>query len=447
MPLSRRHFTAAAMLGLIGPRAALAQGSPLPPVLFLHGNGDHAALWMTTLWRFESNGWPRDRLHAINFTDPLSRSDDAVEQAGRSSTDDQLRELREFVKAARAAGGNARVALIGSSRGGNPIRNFVVENGGGADVSHAILCGTPNRGVFDWEKPAGSEFNGRGPFLKKLNGRDSDVVPGTAFLTLRSDGNDKFAQADGKFVGAPGVPTGITSEGPSLRGAENIALGQLDHREVSFHARAFREQFKFITGREPARLAVLAEASVALDGLVTGNPGNIPSNRAVQGASVEIYRVSAETGMRQGEALLKRMTAADGRWGPVTVTPNDALEFVITAEGYPVTHIYRSPFPRSSDVVHLRPARPLTDADKAAGSVTMLTRPRGYFGLPRDVVLLDGAEPKDVARGVAGDAVATMRLPASENGRLIIGQFNEERVAARTWPVAENRITIAELTW
>ena len=32
-----------------------------PPIVFVHGNGDTAALWTTTLWRFESNGWPREQ--------------------------------------------------------------------------------------------------------------------------------------------------------------------------------------------------------------------------------------------------------------------------------------------------------------------------------------------------------------------------------------------------
>ena len=75
--------------------------SPLaevPPILFVHGNGDHAALWISTLWRMESNGVPRERMLAINFTDPLARSDDKVEQANRSSTEDQRRELGEAVK-------------------------------------------------------------------------------------------------------------------------------------------------------------------------------------------------------------------------------------------------------------------------------------------------------------------------------------------------------------
>ena len=112
-----------------------------------------------------------------------------------------------------------------------------------------------------------------------------------------------------------------------------------------------------------------------------------------------------------------------------------------------MTHIYRSPFPRSSDVVHLRAGRPLGADDAGAGAVVQMSRPRGYFGIPRDVVLLDGKEPQDVAKGVAGDSVTTLRLPAAEIGRPIVALFNEERIVCRGWPAAENRITIAELTY
>ena len=51
--------------------ASAAPASELPPILFVHGNGDYDALWMTTLWRMESNGIPRERMLAINFTDPM----------------------------------------------------------------------------------------------------------------------------------------------------------------------------------------------------------------------------------------------------------------------------------------------------------------------------------------------------------------------------------------
>ncbi|MGV7218481.1 hydrolase [Bradyrhizobium sp. UFLA05-112] len=433
--------------------SALAQTAPaapaaaeVPPILFVHGNGDYGALWMTTLWRMESNGVARDRMLAINFTDPNARDVDSVEQPSRSSTEDQRRELAAAIAELKRRTGAARVALVGSSRGGNSIRN-VIKNGGAGDVSHAVLCGTPNHGVWATDDALGNEFNGRGAFLRGLNEGESEVTPGTAFLTLRSDGMDKYAQADGRFIGKPGVPTNVTAEGPELKGATNLVLGALDHREVAFHPRAFREIYKFIAGREPERIAIVPESSVKLSGLVMGTPGGVPTNRPVEGATVDVFRVDPASGERQGGAVHSAKTAADGRWGPAQVEPTWSLEFVLTSPGAPTTHIYRSPFPRSSDVVHLRAARPLGPPDAGAGAVLILSRPRGYFGLPRDILLFDGKEPADVKPGVPTDTAATLRLPATDVGRNVVAEFNEERIVARAWSAAENRIAIAELTY
>src|SRR6202171_6272109 len=191
--------------------SALAQTAPaapgaieIPPILFAHGNGEQAPLWMTTLWRMESNGVPRDRLFAINFTDPSSRTDDTKPEPNKSSTEDQRRELGEAIKELRRRTGAARVALVGNSRGGYPIRSYI-KSGGGGDVSHAVLCGVPNHGVYDWADNPGSEYNGRGPFLRGLNEGESEVTAGTSFLTLRSENIDKYAQPDGRILGKRGT--------------------------------------------------------------------------------------------------------------------------------------------------------------------------------------------------------------------------------------------------
>src|SRR5216683_4201583 len=105
----------------------------VPPILFVHGNGDQAALWITSLWRMESNGVARDRMFAINFTDPLARTDDKVEEPNRSSTEDQRRELGDAIKELKSRTGAPRIALVGNSRGGNPIRGYI-KNGGAGDV-------------------------------------------------------------------------------------------------------------------------------------------------------------------------------------------------------------------------------------------------------------------------------------------------------------------------
>src|SRR6266702_6024656 len=100
MILSRRSILKVAgtlplAAGNFGPgafaQAALEpQPTEVPPILFVHGNGDHAALWITTLWRMESNGVPRERMLAINFTDPLARGRDKVAQPNRLPRRDQL---------------------------------------------------------------------------------------------------------------------------------------------------------------------------------------------------------------------------------------------------------------------------------------------------------------------------------------------------------------------
>jgi pimeloyl-ACP methyl ester carboxylesterase len=443
--LNRRAFLGGvAALSALPTFDAFGQVSADLPILFVHGNGDHAPIWLPTLWRFESNGYPRNHLHAINFTDPMARDNDGVAQPNRSSTDDQLRELAEAIDRIRTTTSAAHVALVGLSRGGYAIRNYVSAADRGRNVSHVVLCGTPNHGVFDMDVNTANEFNGRGPFLSRLNAGEREIVAGPAFLTLRSDGFDKYAQPDGALLGRPGVPTGVTAEGPALKGATNLLLGQVDHRETATSPRAFREIYRFIAGPEPGRISILPEKDVILNGKVTGFPAGVPTNRPVPKALVEVFGVSPDVGARLGDPIHRKQTGEDGVWGPVTITPDLYLEFVITAAEYPVTHIYMAPFPRSSDIVHLRPVRPIGKADEGAEAIILMSRPRGYFGIPRDVVILDGREPPDIKSGVPTDAMTTLRLTNLAD-RPIIGEFNLERVAARPWPARENHISIIEL--
>ena len=201
-------------------------------------------------------------MFAINFTDPLARNDDAVEQQNRSSTEDQRRELADAIKELKHRTGASRVALVGNSRGGNAIRN-VIKNGGGARCQpRRAVRHAQSRRVRLGRQPRQRVQRPRA-VPARLNAGESEVTPGTAFLTLRSDGMDKYAQADGRFVGKPGTPTNVTIDGPALKGATNLVLGAIDHRETAFHPRAFREIYKFIAGREPARIAIAPEAEVS----------------------------------------------------------------------------------------------------------------------------------------------------------------------------------------
>ncbi len=429
-----------------------------PPIVFVHGNGDTAALWMTTLWRFESNGWPRDRLHAIEVPYPLARDDDSKPQPGRTSTQEHMAYLSAEVDKVLAATGAKQVVLFANSRGGNAVRNYIQNGGGAAKVSHAILGGTPNHGV--WAIPGfreGNEFSGTGPFLKGLNAPKNavgDEVTGPVkWMTIRSDNNDKFAQPDGLWIGMRGTRTFVTFAGPELKGATNVVIPKIDHRETSYSPAAFDAAYRFITGKAPVTTGFTPEPSITLNGRITGlgldsnNPasGGFVNNLPVNAATVEIYETTS-TGERAGQAAYRKTTSADGQWGPFTAKPGASYEFIASAPGYATLHMYRSAFPRSSSVLHIRAER-IADADKDAGSIANFTRPRGYFDADRDNLSFDGITPPPaIAKGVgAGLAASKIKLPSGTAQRSISAEFNGQKLVGRTWPAAQGRVSLLEL--
>ncbi len=456
LPIRRRTLGALLAATLLAACATPPATEARPPIVFVHGNGDTAALWTPTIWRWQSNGWPRERLHAIDFPLPSARDDNTKEQAGRSSADEQMRHLSAEVDKVLAATGAVKVVLMGNSRGGNAIRHYIANGNGAGKVSHAILGGTPNHGV--WADPAfapNSEFNGTGPFLSGLNkpqgANGGEVTPGPAWMTIRSDNNDKFAQPDGVWIGRKGQPTNVTADGPALKGANNLVLPGRDHREVSYHPEAFAAAYRFVTGRAPATTTathVTPEAQVTLAGKVTGYTGSSPSNLPLVGAKLTVYAVDAGTGARRGAPLVAQTISADGRWGPLATDSATPLEFMLEAPGFATAHTYRAPFARSADTVNLRPERAIADADKDAAALVTFSRPRAYFGLPRDTVLLDGQPAAGIPPGVAGVAVSKLKLKDAA-ARPVVAEFRSgvlsERIVGQVWPAKDGHVTVLEL--
>ena len=394
-----------------------------PPILFVHGNGDSSALWIATLWRFESNGYPRERLFTIDYPNPTARDDDAVPQPSRSGTEEQRTQLAAKVDAVLAQTGAAKLILIGNSRGANSIRNFV-KHGGAEKVSHVVLGGGVNHGVYN-APGNNSEFNGMSRFMQDLNA-GSEVVPGVQFLTIRSDMFDKYAQP----TLASGVPSGIGYDAPALKGATNVVLEGIDHRETAFSARAFAEMFRFLTG-SAAKTEITPESSVRLTGLITGYENNVPTNMPVAGIALTVYEVDPATGARRGGAVHEMTTGADGSWGTLTGSPTACYEFVIQQPGAAVRHIFRSPFPRSSSVVSMRLA---ADAALPDQGLVIFTRPRGYIATGRDTHLLDGAPVPGVKTGVPTDSA--FKVPFTGPERAVPASLNGETMTVRAIPGA-----------
>jgi hypothetical protein len=246
----------------------------------------------------------------------------------------------------------------------------------------------------------------------------------------------------------------VGHDGPELKGARNVVIAGLDHRETSFSPAAFAAAYQFLTGKAPA-MDIVPEAQVELSGVITGlglNPkdpasGDYPDNLPLADAELAIYETDATTGQRLGAPVYTRKTGPDGRWGPFRPRAGVAHEFEIKAAAYAITHIYRSPFPRSSGIVNLRPERVTAAAEKEAPALAIFTRPRGYFDVRRDTLRFDGQTPPP-GLPPAGAGVSSSRLKlGNATDRAITAEFNGEKLAGRVWPAAAGHVTVLELTY
>ncbi len=400
------------------------------PILFVHGNGDYSALWISTLWRFESNGYPRDRLFTLDYPYPSARDIDNLAQPSRSSTQEQRLQLSTRVDEILAKTGASKLILVGQSRGGNSIRNYLKNGGGAAKVSKAIVAGTPNHGV-PGSLPTNNEFNGQGSFLKDLNTGD-EVVSGVSFLTIRSDKQDKYAQPDSN-------PAVSGYAGPELKGAKNVVIPNLDHRETGFSVQAFSELYQFIMGRAPTTLDIVPETSPILTGIISGYENKAPTNKGVEGVSVSIFELEQSTGKRQGGAVYQATTNATGSWGSFTAKPTAYYEFVVQAPNQPIRHFFRSSFLRSTSVLHMRL---FLDEAVTGKALVFYTRPRGYVSNTRDKHSLDSKPVPGVKDGVPTDSSFRVELEGAE--RSLVAVLNGETIVGRS---ILNQIVYIEFTY
>ena len=178
---------------------------------------------------------------------------------------------------------------------------------------------------------------------------------------------------------------------------------------------------------------------------INGFSNNLP----VPKARVEVYAVHYQTGLRTGGPVHSQKVGEDGRWGPFTGLSGVPYEFVVSAPGYAKTHIYRSPFPRGSDVVHLKADR-IADVDLPAFSIIQMVRPRGYLDPTTHHINFDGQSPPP---GITVDRVGSLNASkinlAKAQDRAIAAEFHTdvvERVVGRTWLAKENHVVWLEIT-
>jgi len=438
---------AAAAWAIASNADAQTPSSERAPILLLHGGSGSAAQWIPTIWRLESNFYPRARIFAADLRLPTARRVDALREVGRSSAEEATAQITQEIARVLRGTNAERLSVVAQGRAGNLVRNHMRLTGG-AHIRVAVLCGAPSHGAIASDTHmVGSEYNGHSRFVRLLNAQPGGVAPGATVVTLASDRNDLYAQPDGRFLGLPGVETGIGFDAPALKGATNFVLQGADHLETGFSPEAFIAIWRAITGELPQTVEPRAEVRPVLNGRITGWEGGVPTNIPIAGARLRVFALDPASGQRIGEPLHARTTATDGAWGPMDGDSEVPMEFEVTARGYPTTHIYRAPLRRSTEHLHLRPHLPTpadTPGGTAPGALVLLTRVSGFFDYARDAILLNGSRV-DGAPDVPHESTLRLALPA-EGPRAVPAEYNGERIVGVTWPMAERHVTVIEIT-
>jgi pimeloyl-ACP methyl ester carboxylesterase len=442
--------------GISSLTAAQAAQTDRPVIVFVHGNFENAGFWQELVWRFESNEYPPDRLSAFELASPVAMStgvgtNDKSGTPGRSSLDEATAALATHIASLDAVERGERIVAVGHSRGGTIIRNYLAKHGT-TGVSKVVLCGAPNHGLVSIPVNLDSEFNGQGHIMSALNASGRETLAGVAYLTIRSDGRDKYFQPTGRFFGAPNLNTGIGPESAALEGATNIVIAGADHREVALGEHALSAMYHFITGEAVRRFDVTRQAEVVLSGRVVGYSGGDVSNRGLASARLEIFAQDPKDGRRQDKPLLDAVLDFAGAWGPIRVGPATPLEFVVTVPGMPRVHIHRTAFARSTGTVRLRPwrfgtaleaegalvVRALTTLHRSATELSLLDLGNGSVVPAKPVQDGINLPIEDPAIASISAFLAEPRL-----GRSLVARLRGEAITVRTWPYPE-AVTVAE---
>lgn len=199
------------------------------PVLLVPGWSDEASQLRALRERFVGEGWPRERVSAIEFRDPVG------------SNREHARELAYALGRLLEETGAPAADVVAHSMGGLAVRYLLAREG--ADlVRKVVFLGTPNRGTMAahlaWGA-GGEEMEPGSPFLDSLNALPA-VPEAVEALAVRTP-------LDLRVI--PGE-SALLPEGKNARNVEVCCPthpGLVEDREV------FRVVVRFLRGQEALR--------------------------------------------------------------------------------------------------------------------------------------------------------------------------------------------------
>ncbi len=267
------------------------------PVVMMHGFLASGDTWANHAMRFRENGYESTQLYAFDWN-TLSQSGNEVL-------------LDAFIDEVLSATGASQVDLIGHSAGGGLGYTYLSDSTRASKVAHYVH-------VASSVQPAPAGANGEIPTLNLWS--ESDEI----------------------------------AAGGDITGATNVKIADADHYQVATNEASFSAIFSFLnSGKIACTTAIIAEEPVQFSGRVV----TLGENTPLVAASVEIYEVSAATGLRISTSPETTLTTdSKGYWGPFSAKSNTNYEFrVVSADPADrVVHYYREGALRSNQFIYLR---------------------------------------------------------------------------------------------
>jgi hypothetical protein len=174
----------------------------------------------------------------------------------------------------------------------------------------------------------------------------------------------KYINIDGATgANCPGNPAPVScmnlARNPaSFMGPINVHFPDHGHTQMVTSDQTFVEQYRFLTGEDPATTLVLPVPPGEVQ--IAGKVINFPANTGLDGATLDLYEVHDDSGIRKDASPVATFSIGPtGEWGPVSVNGKKYYEFhlVRTDVAYQ-GHYYLQPFIRSNYLIRLLASPP-----------------------------------------------------------------------------------------
>lgn len=280
------------------------------PIVFVHGQNGAGDQFERQKMHFTSNGYPASWVVAFDYNTAIGGRPAGQPRPAQPKgpyTLGTTEDLDKFIDAVRARTGFDKINLVGHSRGTSESAAYLSAPERAAKIAHYATIG------------GGPATNPNGVPSLAISGL-GDLRPGPA------------AENGGVMAWMPAFQ---------------------DHVMVCTSDESFWSLYTFLNdGEKPTTLKMTPEEKPQVGGYVKSYINNLP----LQGATVHVWEVDADSGQRSGKKPLTTLeVAADGQWGPFTAKNGQHYEFVVhgTKAALPL-RFFRTPFTHSDRLVYFR---------------------------------------------------------------------------------------------